>query len=151
MKCPYCGHEDSKVIDSRPTDEGSSIRRRRECIACQNRFTTYEVIENTPIIVKKKDGSREAFNRQKLLNGIMRACAQRPVSLEAMEKIVIGIEQKLQNEMCREISSSELGELALAELKTVDEVAYIRFASVYRRFNDINSFLNELNKLINEK
>jgi transcriptional repressor NrdR len=151
MKCPYCGHEDSKVIDSRPTDEGNSIRRRRECIACQNRFTTYEVIENTPIVVRKKDGSREAFNRQKLLNGIMRACAQRPVSLEEMEKIVIGIEQKLQNDMCREISSAELGDLALSELKTVDEVAYIRFASVYRRFNDINSFMQELNKLMNEK
>lgn len=151
MKCPYCSFEESKVIDSRPTDEGERIRRRRECLQCQKRFTTYEIIESLPIIVIKKDKSREVFNRDKLLNGLLRACEKRPVSLEKLESIIDDIEAVLQNSLDREISSDKIGELVMDKLKEVDEVAYVRFASVYRQFKDIGTFMSELNKLLNTK
>ena len=150
MKCPYCGFEESKVIDSRPTDEGERIRRRRECLGCGKRFTTYEVIETVPIIVIKKDKSREAFDRTKLLNGLLRACANRPVSVDTLEDLVDQIETKLQNSLDREVTSTLIGEYAMELLKGVDEVAYVRFASVYRQFKDINTFMEELNKLLQE-
>ena len=150
MKCPYCGFEESKVIDSRPTDEGERIRRRRECLGCGKRFTTYEVIETVPIIVIKKDKSREAFDRNKLLNGLLRACANRPVSVDTLEDLVDQIETKLQNSLDREVTSTLIGEYAMELLKGVDEVAYVRFASVYRQFKDINTFMEELNKLLQE-
>ena len=149
-KCPYCGFEESKVIDSRPTDEGERIRRRRECLGCGKRFTTYEVIETVPIIVIKKDKSREAFDRNKLLNGLLRACANRPVSVDTLEDLVDQIETKLQNSLDREVTSTLIGEYAMELLKGVDEVAYVRFASVYRQFKDINTFMEELNKLLQE-
>ncbi len=148
MKCPYCGFEESKVIDSRPTDEGERIRRRRECLKCTKRFTTYEIIENLPIIVIKKDKSRESFDRQKLLTGILRACEKRPVSLDTIERIIDDIELLIQNSLDREVSSVKIGELVMEKLKGVDEVAYVRFASVYRQFKDINTFMDELNKLL---
>lgn len=151
MKCPYCGYEESKVIDSRPTDEGERIRRRRECISCGKRFTTYEVIESVPVIVVKKDKSREVFDRNKLFNGLLRACEKRPVSLETIERVVSDIETKLQNSLDREVTSSYIGQLAMDALKDVDEVAYVRFASVYRQFKDINTFMDELAKLLGEK
>lgn len=151
MKCPYCSYEESKVIDSRPTDEGERIRRRRECLNCQKRFTTYEIIESLPIIVIKKDKSREVFNRDKLLNGLLRACEKRPVSLEKLESLIDEIEAVLQNSLDREVSSDKIGELVMDKLKDVDEVAYVRFASVYRQFKDIGTFMNELNKLLNAK
>ncbi len=151
MKCPYCSFEESKVIDSRPTDEGERIRRRRECLQCQKRFTTYEIIESLPIIVIKKVKSREVFNRDKLLNGLLRACEKRPVSLEKLESIIDDIEAVLQNSLDREISSDKIGELVMDKLKEVDEVAYVRFASVYRQFKDIGTFMSELNKLLNTK
>ena len=150
MKCPYCGFEESKVIDSRPTDEGERIRRRRECLGCGKRFTTYEVIETVPIIVIKKDKSREAFDRNKLLNGLLRACGNRPVSVDTLEDLVDQIETKLQNSLDREVTSTLIGEYAMELLKGVDEVAYVRFASVYRQFKDINTFMEELNKLLQE-
>ena len=150
MKCPYCGFEESKVIDSRPTDEGERIRLRRECLGCGKRFTTYEVIETVPIIVIKKDKSREAFDRNKLLNGLLRACANRPVSVDTLEDLVDQIETKLQNSLDREVTSTLIGEYAMELLKGVDEVAYVRFASVYRQFKDINTFMEELNKLLQE-
>ncbi len=148
MRCPFCGFEESKVIDSRPTDEGERIRRRRECLKCQKRFTTYEIIESLPIIVIKKDKSREVFNRAKLLNGLLRACEKRPVSLENLENMINEIEAVLQNSLDREVSSEKIGELAMDKLKEIDEVAYVRFASVYRQFKDISTFMNELNKLL---
>ncbi len=148
MKCPFCSYEESKVIDSRPTDEGERIRRRRECLKCGKRFTTYEMIESLPIIVIKKDSSREPFNREKLLNGMIRACEKRQVSLETLEKAIDDIEQTIQNSMDREVSSDKIGELVMEKLKGIDEVAYVRFASVYRQFKDINTFMNELNKLL---
>ena len=151
MKCPYCGFEESKVIDSRPTDEGERIRRRRECISCQKRFTTYEVIESVPVIVVKKDKSREVFDRNKLFNGMLRACEKRPVSLEKIETAVNEIEATLQNSLDREVTSVHIGELAMDKLKDLDEVAYVRFASVYRQFKDINTFMDELAKLLSEK
>ena len=151
MKCPYCGYQESKVVDSRPTEEGEKIRRRRECLSCGRRFTTYEVIENLPLIVIKKDKSRELFDRDKLLGGLIRACEKRPVSVGTLEGIVNEIEQKLQNEMEREVSSAQIGELVMERLKKVDEVAYVRFASVYRQFKDINTFMQELNKLLKDK
>lgn len=150
MRCPYCGYEESKVIDSRPTDEGERIRRRRECLRCSKRFTTYEVIETVPIIVIKKDKSREAFDRNKLLNGLLRACANRPVSVDTLERLVDEIESRLQNSLDREVTTTLIGEYAMELLKSVDEVAYVRFASVYRQFKDINSFLEELHKLLEE-
>ena len=144
MKCPFCGHADSKVIDSRPTDEGERIRRRRECLSCEKRFTTYEVVETTPLMVIKRDGSREAFDRAKLLSGMLKSCEKRPVSLSTLESAVGEIETTLQNSLEREVSSTEIGELAMEKLKNIDQVAYVRFASVYRQFKDINSFLSEL-------
>lgn len=151
MKCPYCGDQDSKVIDSRHSEDGASIRRRRECLACQKRFTTYETVEILPIIVVKKDGSRQSFDRTKILNGMVRACEKRPVSMAEMEAAVTDIEQVMQNSLEREISSSEIGELVMERLKPLDEVAYVRFASVYRQFKDINSFMQELNKILEER
>ncbi len=151
MKCPYCGFGESKVIDSRPTDEGERIRRRRECLKCSKRFTTYEIIENVPIVVIKKDKSRETFDRNKLLNGLLRACEKRPVSIDQLENIVDEIETLLQNSLDREISSQRIGTYAMEKLKGVDEVAYVRFASVYRQFKDINSFMEELSKIMSSK
>ena len=151
MKCPFCGYEESKVIDSRPTDEGEKIRRRRECIACAKRFTTYEIIESVPIIVVKKDKSRQAFDRVKLFNGMLRACEKRPVSIEQLDKVVSEIEADLQNSLDREVTSVHIGELVMDKLKGLDEVAYVRFASVYRQFKDINTFMDELAKLLGEK
>ena len=151
MKCPFCGYSESKVIDSRPTDEGERIRRRRECMNCSKRFTTYEIIESVPIIVVKKDKSRESFDRNKLFNGLLRACEKRPVSIETIEKIVDEIETTLQNSLDREVTSIHIGELAMDKLKDTDEVAYVRFASVYRQFKDKNTFMDELAKLLGEK
>ena len=151
MKCPFCSFEESKVIDSRPTDEGERIRRRRECISCQKRFTTYEIIESVPVIVVKKDKSREVFDRSKLFNGMLRACEKRPVALEELEKAVNDIESTLQNSLDREVTSVHIGELAMDKLRELDEVAYVRFASVYRQFKDINTFMDELAKLLSEK
>ena len=151
MKCPFCACSDSKVIDSRPTDEGERIRRRRECVACGKRFTTYEIIETVPVIVVKKDKSREAFDRVKLFNGMLRACEKRPVSIAQIENAVTEIEQELQNSLDREVTSVHIGEMAMDQLKSLDEVAYVRFASVYRQFKDINTFMEELAKLLGEK
>ena len=151
MKCPFCGFEESKVIDSRPTDEGERIRRRRECTKCGKRFTTYEVIENVPIIVVKKDKSRESFDRTKLFNGILRACEKRPVSIDTIDALVDGNEASLQNSLDREVTSVHIGEMVMDKLKGIDEVAYVRFASVYRQFRDINTFMDELAKLLSEK
>ncbi len=151
MNCPYCGYFDSKVIDTRSTDEGSSIRRRRECLKCLKRFTTYETIESLPIMVVKKDGSRQTFDRNKLLNGLFKACEKRPVTLGTLEKLVDEVEAHFQNNLEREVESGMIGELVMEKLKDLDEVAYVRFASVYRQFKDLNSFVAELNKLINEK
>ncbi len=148
MKCPYCGYEESKVIDSRPTDEGERIRRRRECLQCTKRFTTYEMIESLPIIVIKKDRSRETFSRDKLRNGMLTACEKRPVSIETIERAIDDIETSIQNSLDREVSSTRIGELVMDKLKDIDEVAYVRFASVYRQFKDINTFMSELNKLL---
>ena len=151
MKCPFCGHPESKVIDSRPADENASIRRRRECLACGKRFTTYETVESLPIVVIKKDGSRQSFDRQKVLRGMIRACEKRPVSLVELERIADEIEQELQNSMEREIRTADIGEKVMERLRSVDQVAYVRFASVYRQFKDIDTFMAELNKLLAEK
>lgn len=151
MKCPYCAHPESKVVDSRPADEGSSIRRRRECLECHKRFTTYEMMESLPLIVIKRDGSRQAFDRNKLLGSMIKACEKRSVSVATLEKLADEIEQSVQNEMEREIPSTEIGELVMDKLKDVDEVSYVRFASVYRQFKDINTFMAELTKLLQEK
>ena len=146
MKCPYCGYSESKVIDSRPADENSSIRRRRECLSCGKRFTTYETVESLPMVVVKKDGSRQSFDRR--LGGMIRACEKRPVPLAELEKIAEEIEQDLQNSMEREISTEAIGEKVMERLRNVDQVAYVRFASVYRQFKDIDTFMTELNKLL---
>jgi transcriptional repressor NrdR len=151
MRCPFCGYEESKVIDSRPTDEGEKIRRRRECISCSKRFTTYEIIETVPIVVVKKDKSRQAFDRVKLFNGMLRACEKRPVSIDQIEKVVTDIETELQNSLDREVTSVHIGELVMDKLKGLDEVAYVRFASVYRQFKDINTFMDELTKLLSKE
>ena len=148
MKCPFCGFEESKVVDSRSTDDGARIRRRRECLQCAKRFTTYEVIEHVPVVVVKKDGSREAFDREKLLNGLLRACEKRPVSIDTLDNMIDEIETTLQNSLDREVSSEKIGQLVMEKLKKIDEVAYVRFASVYRQFKDINTFMRELNKLL---
>ncbi len=150
MKCPFCNFEESKVIDSRPTDEGQRIRRRRECLQCAKRFTTYEIIESLPIIVIKKDKSRESFNRDKLMTGLLRACEKRPVSIDQLDNMIDEIEVIIQNSLDREVSSERIGELVMDKLKKIDEVAYVRFASVYRQFKDINTFMSELNKLLND-
>ena len=151
MKCPFCAFEESKVIDPRPTDEGERIRRRRECIKCGKRFTTYEIIESVPILVIKKDKSREVFDRNKLLSGMMRACEKRQVTIETLENAVDEIEANLQNSLDREVTSIHIGELAMDKLKDIDEVAYVRFASVYRHFKDINAFMDELSSLLKAK
>ena len=151
MKCPFCGFSESKVIDSRPADEGASIRRRRECLSCAKRFTTYETVESLPMVVVKKDGSRQSFDRAKVLGGMIRACEKRPVSVTDLERLAEGIEQELQNSMEREISTDIIGEKVMERLRGVDQVAYVRFASVYRQFKDIDTFMHELNKLLNEK
>ncbi len=151
MKCPYCGHPESKVIDSRPADENASIRRRRECLSCAKRFTTYETVESLPMVVIKKDGSRQSFDRQKVLRGMIRACEKRPVALAELERIADEIEQELQNSMEREIRTEAIGEKVMERLRKVDQVAYVRFASVYRQFKDIDTFMAELNKLLAEK
>ena len=148
MKCPYCGYSESKVIDSRPADENSSISRRRECLSCGKRFTTYETVESLPMVVVKKDGSRQSFDRRKVLGGMIRACEKRPVPLAELEKIAEEIEQDLQNSMEREISTEAIGEKVMERLRNVDQVAYVRFASVYRQFKDIDTFMTELNKLL---
>ena len=151
MRCPYCGYLESKVIDSRPAEEGATIRRRRECLACGKRFTTYEFMERLPLIVVKRDGSRQTFDKIKIMNGMLRACEKRPVSVDALEKITDEIEQELQNSLEREVSTTEIGEMVMTRLKDIDEVAYVRFASVYRQFKDVNTFLEELQKLIDKK
>ena len=151
MKCPYCLYPESKVIDSRPADDGQRIRRRRECIKCTKRFTTYEAIEGQPIIIIKRDKSRQVFDRTKLLSGMLRACEKRPVSLETLENAIDEIESQLQNSLEKEVSSVCVGEMALDKLKGIDEIAYVRFASVYRDFKDIDSFMNELKQLLSEK
>lgn len=151
MKCPFCDFQDSKVIDSRPAEEGAAIRRRRECISCGKRFTTYEKVENLPMIVIKKDNTREQFDRSKLLSGIVKACEKRPVSTEQMITMVDTIESNIQNSMDREVTSSKIGEMVMQELKNTDEVAYVRFASVYRQFKDINTFIAEVEKLLTDK
>lgn len=151
MKCPFCGYEESKVIDSRPTDEGERIRRRRECIKCAKRFTTYEIIESVPILVVKKDKSREAFDRDKLIRGMVRACEKRHVSMDTIENAVNEIEVSLQNSLDREVSSVKIGELVMDKLKEIDEVAYVRFASVYKHFKDVNAFMEELSSFLEKK
>lgn len=151
MRCPFCGYSESKVIDSRPAEEGATIRRRRECLACQKRFTTYEIMERLPLVVIKRDGSRQTFDKIKVMNGMLRACEKRPVSLQSLEKIADEIEQELQNSLEREVSTTEIGEMVMAKLKGVDEVAYVRFASVYRQFKDVKTFFEELSKLIDKK
>ena len=151
MKCPFCGGLDSKVVDSRPTEDGERIRRRRECISCGKRFTTFEIVETTPIMVKKKDSSIQAFNRDKLLNGMIKSCEKRQVSIQDLEKAVDRIEYKIVNSLKSEVSSVELGEMVMEELKKLDEVAYVRFASVYRQFSDVNTFFEELSELLKKK
>ena len=151
MKCPFCGHSESKVIDSRPAEEGASIRRRRECLACSKRFTTYETVESLPMVVVKKDGSRQNFDKQKILTGLQHSCVNRPVPIAELERITNEIEQAVMNSMEREISTNDIGEMVMERLKPLDEVSYIRFASVYRQFKDVNSFMRELTKILEEK
>lgn len=151
MKCPFCAYTESKVIDSRSADDSERIRRRRECLKCGKRFTTHEIIETVPVIVVKRDKSRESFDRNKLTNGLVRACEKRPVSIDKIEEIVNNIESKVQSSLDREVTTEQIGELAMKELKDVDEVSYVRFASVYRSFKDIETFMEELNKLLKEK
>jgi len=151
MKCPFCGFEESKVVDSRHSEDGSSIRRRRECLSCQKRFTTYETVESLPAIVVKRDNSRQPFDRNKILNGMLRACEKRPVSMASLEKAADEIEQAVQNSLDREVSAEAIGEMVMDKLRELDEVAYVRFASVYRQFRDINTFMAELTKLLKDK
>jgi transcriptional repressor NrdR len=151
MNCPFCSHYESKVVDSRPTDEGQAIRRRRECMACSKRFTTYEKVDEIPLIVVKKNGNREPYNRNKVLNGVIRSCEKRPVSLKDIEQLVDGIEKQIYNTMEREITTELIGNLVIDKIKDLDEVAYVRFASVYREFKDINTFMNEVKKILSEK
>lgn len=151
MRCPFCENLDTKVIDSRPTEEGHAIRRRRGCEKCGKRFTTYEKVEESIVMIKKKDGRRETFDRNKLLNGIIKACEKRPVAMADIELAVADIERALYNTMEKEVDSNFLGEKVMEKLKELDEVAYVRFASVYRQFTDVNTFIKEINKLINNK
>lgn len=151
MRCPFCGYPESRVIDSRPAEEGATIRRRRECLSCQKRFTTYELMERLPLVVIKKDGSRQTFDKTKLINGLIRACEKRPVPIAELQRVADEIEQELQNSLEREVNTSEIGELVMNKLKNLDEVAYVRFASVYRQFKDINTFMDELTKLLKDK
>ena len=151
MKCPFCGDQDSKVVDSRHSEDGLSIRRRRECMGCQRRFTTYEIVESLPIIVVKRNGSRQNFDRNKILNSMIRAFDKRKVDVTELDKITIEIEQTIQNTLEREITTDKLGEMVMEKLKPIDEVAYIRFASVYRRFQNVNEFVREINSFLEEK
>lgn len=151
MKCPYCSCQEDKVIDSRPTDEGATIRRRRECLNCHKRYTTYEKVESLPIMVVKKDGTRQPYEREKIRKGILRACEKRSVSVDQIEKVLDSIEYHICNSLEREVTSEFIGELVMEKIRELDEVAYVRFASVYRQFKDINTFMTELNKLLNEK
>lgn len=151
MKCPYCNYDETKVIDSRPTEDGTSIRRRRECLKCAKRFTTYETVENIPVLVIKKDGIREPFDKRKILNGLFRACEKRPVSRSELEALVDDIEKSVYNSLDQEITSKKIGEMVMNRLRDIDEVSYVRFASVYRQFRDINTFLDELNKILKDK
>lgn len=151
MKCPYCAHLDTRVVESRPTDEGAAIRRRRECLKCNERFTTYERVETVPLMVVKKDGTREEFNRNKILQGLITACEKRPVAMKILEDVATSIERMLRNSLETEVSSQAIGELVMDALREIDEVAYVRFASVYRQFKDIQRFLEELESLLNEK
>ena len=151
MKCPFCGDQDSKVVDSRHSEDGMSIRRRRECIACQRRFTTYETVESLPIIVVKRDGSRQSFDRNKILNSMVRAFDKRQVDVADLDRITTEIEQTIQNTLEREVSTDKIGEMVMARLKPIDEVAYIRFASVYRSFQDVNGFIQEINQFLEKK
>ena len=151
MKCQFCANLESKVVDSRPADEGASIRRRRECLSCGKRFTTYETVESLPLVVVKKDGSRQSFDKDKVLRGMIRACEKRPVPMETLVKIADTVEQELQNSLERETSTEKIGELVMEHLRDVDEVSYVRFASVYRQFKDIDTFMAELNKLLAER
>lgn len=151
MKCPYCGCTESRVIDSRPADDDTTIRRRRECADCQKRFTTYEVVERTPLVVIKRDGSRQAFDRVKIINGLLRACEKRPVTVAQIEQVTDDVEQALRSRLESEVQSSQVGEMVMAKLKDLDEVSYVRFASVYRSFKDIETFMEELTKILSEK
>ena len=151
MHCPFCQHGDTRVIDSRVSDDGATIRRRRECLACQKRFTTYEIIETLPLVVIKRDGSRQSFDKSKPINGMVRACDKRKVPLPVLEKIADEIEQELQSALEREITTEQVGEMVMKRPKDVDEVAYVRFASVYRQFKDIDTFMQELTKLLNDR
>ena len=151
MKCPFCGDQDSKVVDSRRSEDGCSIRRRRECMACQRRFTTYEVVESLPIIVVKRDGTRQSFDRNKILNSMVRASDKRKVEIAELERITSEIEQSIQNTLEREVSTDKIGEMVMERIKPLDEVAYIRFASVYRRFQDVGSFVHEINQFLEKK
>ena len=151
MKCPFCGDQESKVVDSRHSEDGQSIRRRRECLNCQRRFTTYEIVESLPIIVVKRDGSRQTFDRNKIINGLIKSCEKRPVTLKQIEDIAASIEVAISNSMKKEISSREVGEMIMERLRDVDDVAYVRFASVYREFKDIKTFMNEIKRLVTEK
>ncbi|MHB1453290.1 MAG: transcriptional regulator NrdR [Saccharofermentanales bacterium] len=151
MKCPFCGNDEDRVIDSRPAEEGLAIRRRRECISCSARFTTYEKIENLPLVVIKKDGTRQPFDSSKLVSGLLKACEKRPVSIDQIESLVHSIEDQVQSSLKREISSREIGEMVMERLKKLDEVAYVRFASVYRQFKDVNSFFMELNDMLEKR
>ena len=151
MKCPFCGDQDSKVVDSRHSEDGLSIRRRRECLKCQRRFTTYEIVESLPIIVVKRAGTRQSFDRNKILNSMVRAFDKRQVDVADLDRITTEIEQYIQNTLEREVSTDKIGEMVMARLKPIDEVAYIRFASVYRRFQDVNSFIHEINQYLEEK
>ncbi len=151
MKCPFCSHRESKVVDSRPTDEGQAIRRRRECMVCTKRFTTYEKIDEIPLIVVKKNGNREPYNKNKILNGVIKSCEKRPISLQEIEELVDEVEKQLYNTMEREITTEFIGNLVIDKIKELDEVAYVRFASVYREFKDINTFMDEVKKILSEK
>ena len=151
MKCPFCGDQESKVVDSRHSEDGNSIRRRRECMACQRRFTTYEIVESLPIIVVKRDGTRQSFDRNKILNAMVRAFDKRKVEVAELERITTEIEQTIQNTLEREVSTDKIGEMVMARIKSIDEVAYIRFASVYRRFQDVGSFVHEINQFLEKK
>ena len=151
MKCPFCGDQESKVVDSRRSEDGQSIRRRRECLKCQRRFTTYEMVESLPIIVIKRDGTRQNFDRNKILNSMIRAFDKRKVDLEDLDRITTEIEQAIQNSLEREISTDKLGEMVMARIKPMDEVAYIRFVSVYRRFQDVSGFVREVSRFLEEK
>lgn len=151
MKCPFCGYQESKVVDSRHSDDNLSIRRRRECLSCLKRFTTYEIVESLPMMVVKRDGSRQSFDRNKILNGMVRSCEKRPVPFAELERVAMEIEQLVKSNLDREVSTQEIGEMVMEKLKPLDEVAYIRFASVYRQFKDINSFRRELDKILEER